>query len=51
MNNTKEQLEEIFNKRHEVYKDNASFGVDIDSNVSPFENARTIHSLVRLLCK
>jgi shikimate kinase len=51
MNNSKEQLEEIFNKRHEVYKENSSFNVDIDSNASPFENARTIHHLVKLLCK
>ena len=48
---TKEQLEEIFNQRHEVYEANSSFKVDINADVSPFENARTINSLVKLLCK
>lgn len=51
MNNSKEQLEKIFNDRHSIYQANSSFKVDIDSNVSPFENARTINSLVKLLCK
>lgn len=51
MNNSKEQLENIFNERHTIYKANCSFKVDVDSDVSPFENARTINSLIKLLCK
>lgn len=51
MNNSKEQLEEIFNQRQKVYEANSSFKVDINAEVSPFENARTIHSSIKLLCK
>ncbi|MCC8068574.1 MAG: shikimate kinase [Ruminococcus sp.] len=51
MNNSKEQLEQIFNGRRSIYQANSSFKVDVDSNVSPFENARTINSLVKLLVK
>lgn len=51
MNNSKEQLQDIFNQRHEIYQANSSFKVDVNAEVSPFENARTINSLVKLLCK
>lgn len=51
MNNSKEQLEDIFNQRHTVYEANCSFKVDVNVDVSPFENARTINSLAKLLCK
>lgn len=51
MNNSKEQLEEIYNQRHSVYEKNASFRADVSAEVSPFENARTIHALIKVLCK
>lgn len=51
MNNTKEQLESIYNQRHEIYEKNCSFKIDIDGYVSPFENARNIHNLLKSIVK
>lgn len=50
-NNSKEGLEAIYDQRHAVYEANASYRVDVDPEVSPFENARTLHALLKPLCK
>ncbi|MDE6036070.1 MAG: shikimate kinase [Ruminococcus sp.] len=45
MNNTREQLEEIYNKRHEIYKKNST--MMIEAVGSPVEIVRNIIDIIR----
>jgi shikimate kinase len=51
VSNTRQQLEDIYNQRHEIYAKNCSFKVDVDGYVSPFENARNIQNLLKFMLK
>lgn len=51
MNNSPEQLEEIYNQRHEVYEKHCSLKVGINGDTSPFENARNVQKLLKSVSK
>lgn len=49
INNTKEQLENIYNERHKIYEENCSIKIEINGYISPFENARNIQKYLKLI--
>ena len=47
VNNSKEQLHDIFNLRHELYLQNSSYSIAIDGNAKPIENATKVFNSLK----